>query len=173
MTGELKQAMNKATDAIGGTAGKLGANMTSSADGFVESAAIGDLYEIEAGRIALNRTRRPEIQEVARKMIADHTANTHHLQAALEMRETQRVAPPPRELDARRKSMIGHLEEAPDDAFDATYLDQQVLAHEETVTLMSTYAESGDNPQLQSLALSALPVVERHRAKVKALRASL
>lgn len=173
MTGELKQAMNRATDAIGGTAGKLGANMTSSADDFVESAAIGDLYEIEAGRIALGRTRRPEVQGVARKMIADHTTSTHNLQAALAMNETRGVAPPPRELDARRKSMIGHLEEAPDDAFDATYLDQQVLAHEETVTLMSTYAESGDNPQLRSVAMGTLPVVERHLVKVKELRASL
>jgi len=46
--------------------------------------------------------------------------------------------------------------------FDATYLDQQVLARGETVILMRTYGEGDDNPQLRSVALGTLPVVERH-----------
>jgi putative membrane protein len=66
------------------------------------------------------------------------------------------------ELDTRRQTMIDHLREAPDDGFDAAYASQQVLAHEETVALMRSYASGGDNPQLRSLAQSALPVIERH-----------
>lgn len=58
--------------------------------------------------------------------------------------------------------MIDHLRDAPDDKFDETYAARQVMAHEETVALMRSYAGGGDNPQLRSLAASALPVVERH-----------
>jgi predicted outer membrane protein len=48
-----------------------------------------------------------------------------------------------------------------------------VLAHEETTSLMRSYSEKGDNPQLRSLALSTLPVVERHLTHVKHLRAQI
>lgn len=173
MAGEMKQTINKVTDTIGGTMGKMGASVTASDDGFVEQAAIGDTYEITAGALALRRTRNDKVRLAAAKMVADHTTSRHHLMAALEMNETRGVAAPPQALDTRRETMLQHLGEAPDEAFDRTYLDQQVLAHEETTSLMRSYSEKGDNPQLRSLALSTLPVVERHLSHMKALRAEL
>lgn len=171
MSGEIKETMNKVTDAIGGTVGKMGASMTTSADGFVEQAAIGDMYEILAGRLALQRSRNDRVRMMAKKMVDDHTTSSHHLMAALEMNETQGVAAPAAELDTRRETMLKHLTEASDEEFDRAYLDQQVLAHEETTSLMRSYTEKGDNPQLRSLALSTLPVVERHLAHMTELRA--
>lgn len=172
MAGEIKNTIDKVTDAVGGTVGKMSAATTTGADAFVENAAIGDMYEIAAGRLALQRASE-NVREMARMMIADHTTSTHHLMAALEMNETRGVAPPPAELDTRRQTMLKHLQDAPADAFDATYADQQVLAHEETVSLMRSYSEGGDNPQLRSLALSTLPVVERHLTMMKRLRAEV
>lgn len=173
MAGKIKNTANKVADMAGGAVGKLNAATTTKADEFVKNAAIGDLYEIEAAKIAMVRSREERVAQIARKMIADHTTSTHHLQAALEMNETRGVEPPPRALDARRKTMLDHLAKAPQDSFDKTYLDQQVLAHEETVSLMRTYSEGGDNPQLRSVALGALPVVERHLARVKTVRESM
>ncbi|QZH74212.1 MAG: DUF4142 domain-containing protein [Erythrobacter sp.] len=170
MAGEIRNTVNKLTDSLGGTAGKLSAASTTGADSFVENAAIGDRYEIEAARIALARSGNETVRSVARKMIADHTTSTHHLQAALEMNEAEGVASPPHSLDSRRQTMLDHLAEAPDDAFDKTYIDQQLLAHEETVSLFRSYAEGGDNAQLRSVALGALPVVERHLNHVQIVR---
>ena len=173
MAGEIKNTLDKVTDAVGGTAGKMGAAMTDSADSFVEKAAIGDRYEIEAARLALQRSNRQEVKAIASKMIDDHTTSTHHLLAALEMNETRGVAAPPRTLDTRRQTMLDHLAKAPADAFDSTYLDQQVLAHEETSTLMRSYSGGGDNPQLRSFAAGTLPVVDRHLKKMKQIRSQL
>ena len=173
MAGDMKNMVDKVTDTLGGTVGKVSAATTKSADSFVENAAIGDMYEITAARLALMRSRNPAVQAIATKMIADHTTSTHHPQAALEMKETRGVAPPPRDLDTRRQTMVKHLEDAPADAFDSTYLDQQVPAHEETVSLMRSYSEGGDNPQLRSVAIGTLPVVERHLKHAKAARAAL
>lgn len=173
MSGEIRHAMEKVTDVVGGTAGKMGAATTTTADGFVESAAIGNLYELEAARLAMQRTQSEDIRLFAQSMLRDHTTAAHHMSAALEMNETQGVAPPPMELDSRRSAMVQHLLDAPDDAFDNTYVDQQVLAHEETVTLMHTYAESGDNPQLRSVALGTLPVVERHLHHARKMKSQL
>jgi putative membrane protein len=89
------------------------------------------------------------------------------------MNETRGVAKPPAALDKRREKMVEHLKTAPDEQFDETYLDQQVLAHQETVSLMTSYRDGGDNPQLRSLAAAAAPVVERHLTMMKAMRAEL
>ncbi|WP_197422084.1 MULTISPECIES: DUF4142 domain-containing protein [unclassified Sphingomonas] len=171
--GPIKDMVNKVADTFGGAVGQVSAAVVSTPDGFVESAAIGDRYEIAAGRIALARSRNPQVQQLARQMIVDHTTNTHHLLAALEMNETRGVAPPPDGLDTRRETMIRHLEESRDEVFDVNYLDQQVLAHEETVTLMKSYGARGENVQLRALAQGAAPVVERHLAHVKRVRAGL
>ena len=165
--------MEKVTDAVGGVVGKMGAAMTSGADSFVEQASIGDAYEIAAGELALRRSRNDAVRSAATKMVADHTTSRHHTLAALEMNETRGVAAPPQSLDTRRQTMLTHLTEADEEAFDQTYLDQQVLAHEETTSLMRSYVERGDNPQLRSLAMANLPVVERHLTYMKALRAQL
>jgi putative membrane protein len=171
-TGTVGNLVDRAMDAVGGAIGAASAATSTSADAFVKNAAIGDRYEIEAARIALQRSRSGEVRAAATKMIADHTANSHHLLSALEMNETRGVAPPPQGVDARREKMLKHLVEAPDDKFDATYLAQQVMAHEETVTLMREFAKGGDNPQLRSLAVSALPVVERHLGHMTMLQGS-
>ncbi len=106
-------------------------------------------------------------------MIVDHTTSTHHLRSALRMNSTRGLPPPPTELDERRKTMIEHLEAAPDEKFDETYVDQQVLAHKETVDLMTGFRDHGDNPQLRSLAAGTAPVVTRHLAHMERLRARL
>jgi len=171
--GGFKQVVNKVGDALGGIVGQASAATTSSAAGFVESTAVGDLYEIRSGTIALQRGQSEAVRLAARQMINDHMTSTHQLQAALEMNETKGVPAPPAALDSRREGMIRHLMEASDDSFDRVYLDQQVMAHEETVTLMQGYGSGGDNSQLRSFALSSVPVVARHLDHMKDLRASI
>lgn len=171
----LRHTMDKATDAVGGMVGRVEAKSagSKSAAAFVENAAIGDKYEIEAAKIALGRARSEEVRQAARQMIADHTTSTHQLRSALRMNETKGVPPPPAGLDERRKTMIEHLDKAPGEDFDSTYLDQQVLAHKETHDLMSGFARSGDNAQLRSFAMGTAPVVARHLKKMESLKARL
>jgi putative membrane protein len=166
-----RAAFDKLQDAVGGMMGRMSASMVTSANAFVEKAALSDRYEIEAARVAMRRTKSPELMRLAHMMIADHTASTHNLQAALEMNETRGgVIGPPPQLDARHRTMIEHLEAAPDDMFDSTYIDQQVLAHEEALSLLVHFRDQGDNPQLRSCAAAFAPVVYRHLQHCKALK---
>jgi putative membrane protein len=59
----------------------LSASTVRSTDEFVEKAATGDMYEIEAARIALRRSGSAGIRSIAQQMIDDHTASVHHMQA--------------------------------------------------------------------------------------------
>lgn len=171
----LRQTADKFQDTLGGMHGRVKAKTLGSHSGeaFAKNAAIGDIYEITAARMALRRSRSDSVREAARKMIDDHTTATHQLRSAHRMSETAGLPELPTEVDMRRRKMLEHLEAAPDEKFDDTYLDQQVLAHKETVDLMTGYASSGDNWQLRSVAESTAPVVQRHLAMMEKLHATL
>ena len=173
--GGLHHMADKMQDTLGGLHGRMKAKSLGSHSGeaFAKNAAIGDMYEIAAAHIALQRSRSEDMRTAARQMIADHTTSTHHLRSAHRMLETRGLPALPEAMDERRQQMIEHLNKAPDDTFDETYLDQQVLAHKETVDLMTGYAEEGDNWQLRSFAEGTAPVVKRHLAKMEQLRASV
>jgi putative membrane protein len=172
--GGLKGALNKMSDMVGGAVGMASASTAGShtTAGFVQNACIGDLYEIEAGRIAAERSRNDAVREFGRMMVEHHTTAMHQMKSALMSSEVRRDFPdlqPTGELDNRREGLLKHLQEAPADDFDKTWLDQQRLAHQETVALHKGYAEHGDNPQLRSVALGGLPMVERHLKTLQTL----
>lgn len=163
----LKGALDKAQDLVGGMVGMASAATAGSHStaAFVTNAAMGDLYEIEAGRIAARRATSETVREMGLMMVEHHTTSMHQMRSALRSSEVTATNPdlqPPMELDNRRTGMLQHLIDAPDDDFDKRYLDQQRLAHQETLTLLKGYVDNGDNPQLRSVAMGAVPMVERH-----------
>ncbi len=164
--GALEHALHKMEDVVGGWAGKGSAAMTDRAEDFIESAAMSDMYEIEAGRLALDRARSPDVREVAQKMIDDHTESSAKLEASLTPELRSAV---PAGLNSRRESMLQHLREAEDAMFDKTYLDQQRMAHEEAVTLMHHFRDNGDNASLRNFAADVSPVIEGHLERIKQL----
>lgn len=171
----LHRAADKASDALGGMVGRASANSagSTSAAAFAENAAIGDMYEIAAGKLALQHARSDAVKAAALKMIQDHTTSTQQLRSAMTMNETKGIPALPDAIDARRKTMLDHLQTAPADKFDATYLDQQILAHKETVDLMTGFRDRGDNAQLRSFAAGTAPVVQRHLKHMESLKAQL
>jgi len=165
--GGLKDTMNKASDMVGGMVGMASAATAGAHNSaaFVANAAVGDLYEIQAGRLAAQRAESEAVRHFAVMMVEHHTTSMHQMQSALLTREVRDALPnlqPVAELDHRRQGMLKHLDEAPADGFDQRYLEQQRMAHQETATLLRGYLDHGENPQLRSVALGALPMVERH-----------
>jgi putative membrane protein len=132
---------------------------------YVPAAAMADMYEIEAGKIALQRSKSPQVKHLAQMIIDDHTAMSNKMKAAL-----PQAAPgvtPPTGLDDRRTGMINNLKAAGDSDFDLAYLHQQLAAHTEAVTLHSEYAKAGDNPALKQLASDAVPMIQKHLSEIK------
>ncbi|MGA0608496.1 DUF4142 domain-containing protein [Phenylobacterium sp. VNQ135] len=165
--GGLKGLAHKAQDMVGGMVGLASASTAGShnAQAFIANACIADLYEIEAGRLAARRAQSDAVRMFGAMMVEHHTTAMHQMHSALHSHEVTDHIPdaaPTQELDERRAGMLKHLQEAADTDFDHMYLDQQRMAHQESVALHKGYAENGDNPQLRSVAMGGLPMVERH-----------
>lgn len=133
-----------------------------STEGYVPAAAMADLYEVEAGKIALARATAPAVKHFAQMLVDEHTAAMAKMKAAL----PPGVAPPAG-LDDRRTGMLNNLKAAGDSDFDLAFLHQQLGAHTEALTLHQAYAKGGDNPALKTVAAGAVPMIEKHLAEIR------
>ena len=163
---QQNQAVNSAQDmtagAVGSIAGPAGAATAAS---FVSNAAVGGLYEVEAGRIAAQRGMDPRVKALGQTMVTDHTRAGDSLKP---IAASANLAIPS-SLDERRQGLIDNLRGASDADFDRVYLQQQEAAHNETVALLETYGQTGDNDALKAWAAQTLTVVRGHQRMVDAL----
>ena len=161
-------ASNTVQDATGAAVGAASAaTLGRITGGYVSNAAEGDMYEIEAANIALQKSKNAQIKELATMIKADHT------KAAAEMKTAVGSAGAdvqmPTKLDERRQGFLDNLKQAPADQFDKVWLTQQEAAHEESLTLHRTYADAGDNAALKAHAAKSAPIVEKHLEHVRKL----
>jgi putative membrane protein len=165
------EPVNKAQDAMGAAVGATSAATVGSHDtgAFVDNAGQGGMYEIEAAKIAQEKSKNPEVKAFAKMMVADHSA----LGAAMKPLMIAAGKTPPADLDQRRKGFLDNLRAAGPADFDKDYMDQQVSAHQETLTLMQGYADNGDDAGLKAAAGKAVPKVQAHLDKAKAIQAKL
>lgn len=163
---QQNQAANAVQDhaagVVGTAAGPAGAVTD---EGFVANAAIGGMYEVEAGRIATQRSTNPQIKALGQRMVTDHTkANDELKPVAAAANLTVPTA-----LDQRHQGLIDNLRGATDQDFDRVYLQQQEAAHNETNALLTTYGSTGGNPALKAWANKTLPTIHAHQAAVDGL----
>jgi putative membrane protein len=160
-----------AENATAGAVGNVSAATTVTAGGFVTQAATSDMYEIQAAKLAEQKSTNPAVKKFAARMIKDHTASSDKLKALLAKGGINATLPS--DLDERRKGMLDNLAKAKPADFDKMYVDQQVSAHDEAVTLLKGFIDHGDNDALKSFATSILPTVQEHQAMAKQLQASM
>jgi putative membrane protein len=154
-------------DTAGHAVGTVSAEMTTKLQDFVTAAAVSDMYEVEAAKIAEQRSHDAQVRAFAHKMIGAHTQTTDELKATLT--KINATATPPGALDDRRQGMIDELRGAKDADFDNRYMAQQVDAHNEALTLMDRYAKDGDTPAVKSFAAKTKVAVQEHLDMAKKL----
>jgi putative membrane protein len=163
--GSTNSTVAATKDSLAGAVGTLSAELTTSTKGLVEGAASGDIYEIEASKIALTRSMSDDVKKFAQQMINDHTQTTNLLRAALEHAKLN--VEPPKMLDSRHQQMIDDLKGVKDEDFDARYISQQESAHNEALILIRGYAKDGDTMDLKMFAQATQPRIEMHLDTIK------
>jgi putative membrane protein len=162
---------NQAQDATGAAVGSMSAATLGSHDtgAFVSNAAQSDMYEIQAAKIAEQKAKDPEVKAFARKMVTDHTKLSSEMKPLI----AKAGQTPPADLDQRRKGFLDNLKATPAADFDKTYIDQQVAAHDEALTLMQGYAKDGSDAGLKAAAGKAVPIIQAHDDMAKKIQGKL
>lgn len=168
-----QEGVDKAQDAVAvpvgqASAATLGANTVG---GYVPSAAEGDMYEIQAANVALERSQNADVKALATMIKADHTAASTAFKALAPTAAPDVVLPTA--LDERRQGMVDNLGTAPAADFDKTWLDQQIAAHQEALTLHRGFSDNADAPALAEHARMVVPKIEAHLARARELRSAM
>lgn len=134
---------------------------------FVEKAAITDMFEIEAGKVALEKGQADSVKAFAQHMVDDHAKLSDNLKATVAAEKLQVKVP--EQLDEDHNENLEKLKKASAEDFDETYAEMQVKGHKDAVDLFETYAKDGDNDALKQVAANALPTIKGHLEEAQKL----
>lgn len=126
---------------------------------FVEKAAIGDMFEIQSSKLALDKSQSQQVQDFADRIIEDHTKSSEKLKSIVGNLQGVQV---PQQLDSKHREMMNQLQNASGQQFHQLYRKQQIQAHEDAVQLFESYSKNGQNKQLQQFAGNTLPTLKEH-----------
>lgn len=138
------------------------------ADDFIEEASAKGIAEIEAGKLALQKSTVPEVKTFAKKMIENNAATNKELRA-LATKKNVEVADDA-ELLSKAKAFV--LKQRDGESFDAAYVNNQIDAHKATIKLFKDASSSADE-DVRRLAATSLPKLEHHLREAEGLVAVL
>jgi putative membrane protein len=137
-------------------------------DEFANKVAASDRFEVESGKLAADMATSDAVKSFARMLVTDHTKSTADLKAAAA--STNPPVMPNDVLDMDKDAMLRKLKTAVGTDFDNQFVDQQITAHSKALELLKAYAAGGDNAALKTFATKAVPIVQGHLDKAKALK---
>ena len=123
-----------------------------------------DLIDVEAGKLALEKSQINDVRAFAQQMVGDHTmVNNQALALVKKLKVTPEDNPTSqnltKEADATRTKLAG-LTGA---AFDKAYIDNEVAFHKTVNSALSnTLIPDAQNSELKSLLQNALKVFQAH-----------
>lgn len=126
---------------------------------FIGDAASGGMLEVEASKLAIQRSTDPEIKQFAQMMVKEHTENA----AMLKQVVMKKGAMMPATLMPAHQKMLNSLrEEKAGKDFDEAYSELMVASHKETVSKFKDAKDKVADTDLRDYASKSLPVLEHH-----------
>jgi putative membrane protein len=139
-----------------------------SAQGFVNTAAASDKFEIETSRLAATAASSAAVKKFAAQMVTAHTASTAKLKTTLAGMSPP--VTPDDTLSAEQQATLDNLKTLNGTAFDSAYASAQVNAHQATLDALKNYSASGDTAALKTFADGLIPTVTAHLNLAKGLK---
>lgn len=127
------------------------------AEEFVEEASAKNISEIEAGKLALDKSTFPAVKTFAQKMINEHSANNTELRSLATRKKV--TLSDDAELTSKAKAAI--LKQRDGESFDVAYANNQVSAHKSAIEFYKEAAKSTDT-DVRTFAVAALPKIQHH-----------
>lgn len=132
---------------------------------FLQQAAAGGLYEVQAGNLAQQKGSSSEVQSFGSMLVKDHSAANAELK---ELASSKGVRLPTQLPDDKTKR-LANVAQAKN--FDRTFIDEVgVQDHEHDIALFEKASKSADDAQVRAFAVKTLPALKAHREHAMRLK---
>jgi putative membrane protein len=132
---------------------------------FLQKAAAANTAEIKTSQAAQTRAADPAVKALADRLVDEHTANEHALEALAKKRNVT----VPTEPDSDGVIRIGSLQNLEGGEFDRAYVKTMVDEHAATIALFEEAARTIDDAEIRQFVDATLPVLREHAEAAKAL----
>jgi len=149
----------KSGDGIG-NAGSSNSDTIKAGEGaqFLVKVAGINMEEIQLGQLALQKSTMPDIKDLGKMMIDDHTKAQSDL-TALALKES---IPLPTTLDSNAQNDYKKLSNLSGSDFDKQYCDMMVSGHKGAIALFESESKNTDDTAIRQMATATLPTLHKH-----------
>ena len=133
---------------------------------FAKKAEMTNMFEIQAGKLAQEKSDNSRVDSYARMIVQDHQKAEDDLKSKV---QTIKNVELPSKLDAEHQKLIDNLKAASGAKFLRTFKTQQVKGHQQGVALFQGYADKGDNAALKQWAKNTVATLQKHLTHAQAL----
>jgi putative membrane protein len=135
---------------------------------FINYASAKGMADIEASRLAHQKSESKEVKDYTIVVINDRTTANQHL-AKIAKQLDLPVAPREEVVD-KAKALMPEVMEG--DSFDEAYAASQVKTTQEAIEQLQQTAQTTDVPEIKAFAEETLPKLQNHLQMAKVLQAS-
>ncbi len=154
------KASSGASTAAGGAASATAGKVSRADEKLMTEIAQANLAEIEAGKLAKDKSQNDQVKSFAQKMIDDHTKALDELKQLAQAKGVTL----PTEPDRQQKAMEKRLSSLSGDKFDKQYLEQAGdRSHKDTHKLLKQASTKAQDSDLKNYASKTMSVVESHQ----------
>lgn len=126
---------------------------------FIEKAAAGGMFEVEAGKLAQARAQDSQVKAFGTMLVEHHGSANAELQGIA----SSKGVTPPAELPRAERRMLEKLGKKEGAEFDREFVrDVGVKAHEKDIKLFEKQGKDGKDAELKAFAAKTLPVLRSH-----------
>jgi putative membrane protein len=130
---------------------------------FLIVASIGNLQEVSAGQLAVQKAKRADVRSFGQMMVKDHGQAEQKL---LQLAKTRKINLPASATGNIQPDL--NLKKAGDN-FDRLYVHAMLAGHRNTVETFENYATTGKDPEVRAFAQQTLPILKHHLAAITAI----
>lgn len=138
-------------------------------------AVTADSVDIDAGKLAAEKSSNPKVKEFGQMMVRDHTSvNKKATDLAKKLKLTPEESDTSRSLKSDGDKNLEKLRGLSGAEFDKAYVDNEVTYHESVIkAVTNTLIPNTKNAELKKLLESAGPIFNSHLTHAKELQSSL
>lgn len=131
---------------------------------FVYEVVESNYGEIKLAELAHQRSRTPEVKNLAQQLLTDHTASLNELKT---LAQAKAISVPVEETSASKRKLENMAEEE-GKAFDKAWCDEMMDLHDKTIEKFEKRLKATDDAELKAFINKTLPVLKQHHERLKA-----
>lgn len=126
---------------------------------FVKETLEGSLYEIKLSDLALIKSVTPQVKNLAKTIVEDHTKSNKELK---ELAEKKGISVPST-LNDNAMKYFDKLSKKEGKAFDRAYIKCMKMDHKKDICKFKKEGKKGGDADLKTWATNTIPSLERHK----------